>query len=114
MQMNAKTMHAITKNTAKIHADQITVASMANIAAITIYLTINDKYITVILSINSWYPSLNMFWHADWSLRSNERMIGKILTALFSVSDTNFSLKIDGAIWSCEENNFGGGRIKLH
>ena len=55
-----------------------------------------------------------MFWHADWSLRSNERMIGKILTALFSVSDTNFSLKIDGAIWSCEKNNFGGGRIKLH
>ena len=45
-----------------------------------------------------------MFWHADWSLRSNERMMGKILSALFSVSDTNFSLEIDGAIWSCEEN----------
>ena len=55
-----------------------------------------------------------MFWHANWSLRSNERMMGKILTVLFSVSDTNFSLEIDGAIWSCEEKNFGGGRIKLH
>ena len=55
-----------------------------------------------------------MFWHADWSLRSNERMMGEILSALFSVSDTNFSLEIDGAIWSCEEKNFGSSRIKLH